>query len=106
MELCIKALQIVSLSFVFVGINVASQTVFQAVGSGIESLVVSFLRQIVLVLPVAYIFTRIAMINSDYTWTIWLTFIIAEGVTAIVSIIYIKRVYYKKITTLPPNDTF
>ncbi|WP_317854895.1 MATE family efflux transporter [Chakrabartyella piscis] len=100
MELCIKAIQIVSLSFVFVGINVASQTVFQSVGSGVESLVVSFLRQIILVLPVAYGFTRLVMVHADYSWSIWLTFIIAEGLTAIVSIIYIKGIYAKKINTM------
>ncbi len=100
MEICIRAIQIVSASFVFVGINVASQTVFQSVGSGMESLVVSFLRQIILVLPVAYGFTRLVMVNPEYTWTIWLTFIIAEGITAVVSIIYMKNIFVKKINVM------
>lgn len=45
------------------------------------------LNALTLAFPVTYIFTQIAVKNFDYAWTIWLTFVIAETVTALISII-------------------
>lgn len=100
MDLCIWAIRIVSLSFVFAGFNVACQAIFQAVDSGVNSLVVSFARQIVFVLPVAYVFTKLTISNFDYAWTIWLTFIIAEAGSALMSLILLKKDYKHKINTI------
>lgn len=97
MELCIWAIRIVSLSFVFAGFNVACQAIFQAIDSGLKSLVISFARQIIFVLPIAYIFTKIAIINFDYAWTVWLTFVIAEVVTCIISVLLLKIDFKKKM---------
>lgn len=97
MQLCIWAIKIISLSFVFAGFNVACQAIFQAVDSGVKSLIVSFARQIVFVLPVAYVFTKMAMNNFDYAWTVWLTFIIAESITALISLVLLKQDYKNKI---------
>ncbi len=52
----IGAMRVISLSFVFAGINIALQGVYQALGGGMESLVLSLLRQLVIVLPLAYAF--------------------------------------------------
>lgn len=97
MQLCIDAIQIISFSFVFVGFNVACQGIFQAVDSGSKSLLISMARQVVFVLPVAYLFTQLAIFNWEYTWTVWLTFIIAEVMTCVIAIPLLKSDYKKKL---------
>jgi putative MATE family efflux protein len=99
-EFCVSAMRIITLSFVFAGLNIAFQGIFQALNSGLESLVISICRQLVFVLPVAYGFSRLAINNPQYIWTIWLTFIIAEFVSAIIASIFMKRIFDKKINTL------
>ena len=55
-DLCITAMRVVPVSFIFAGANIAFQGIFQALGGGIESLVLSLLRQLIFVLPVAWAF--------------------------------------------------
>ena len=52
----IGAMRVISLSFLFAGINVAYQRIYQALDGGMESLVISLLRQLVIILPLAGIF--------------------------------------------------
>lgn len=61
-SLCISAIRIISLSFVFAGCNIAFQGVLQALDSGLPS------------------------------YVIWFTFLIAEGVSTIISLVFYKRV--------------
>ncbi len=96
-ELCIGAMRFVSLSFVFAGANIAFQGIFQALDSGLESLIISVCRQIVFVLPVAWAFSLIARQNMDYVFLDWLTFLIAEGLSALIACIFMKRIQKKKI---------
>lgn len=56
-EYFISAMRIISISFIFAGINVAYQGIFQAMEGGIQSLVISLLRQLVIILPLAGIFS-------------------------------------------------
>ena len=56
-EYFIGAMHIISISFLFAGINVAYQGIYQALDGGIESLVISLLRQLVIILPLAGIFS-------------------------------------------------
>lgn len=99
-SICISAMRIVSLSFLFAGINVAFQGIFQALEGGLESLIISVLRQFVLVLPVAWGFAQLARQNSDLLWTVWLTFLIAEGVSALVAALFMKRMDRRVISKL------
>lgn len=85
---------------IFAGINVALQGVFQALDSGFESLIISILRQFLLVVPVAYGFALIAVKNIEYIWLVWSTFPIAEVVSSIVAILFMKKINAKKINTL------
>ena len=55
----IGAMRIISVSFIFAGINVAYQGIYQALDGGIESLVISLFRQFVIILPLAGIFSQI-----------------------------------------------
>ncbi len=99
-SMCISAMRVISLSFIFAGINVALQGVFQALDSGFESLIISILRQFLLVVPVAYGFALIAVKNIEYIWLVWSTFPIAEVVSSIVAILFMKKINAKKINTL------
>ncbi len=101
-DLCVSAIRIISLSFVFAGANIMLQGIYQALNSPIESLISSLSRQIVLILPLAYMFSKIAIANPAYTWSVWWTFVIAEIITFIISYILIKRLYIRKIA----NNTF
>lgn len=99
-RLCVGAIRVVSLSLVFAGLNIALQGVFQALDSGMESLVISLLRQLVLVLPIAWLFARSIKNGSGSEWLVWLTFIIAEGVSAVVGSIFMRRISKRKISVL------
>lgn len=57
----ISAVRIISISFVFAGINIAFQGVYQALNGGMESLVVSLLRQAILILPLAWGFSKLVI---------------------------------------------
>lgn len=103
-QLCIGAMRIVSLSFVFAGINVAFQGIFQALDSGLESLIISVFRQFLFVLPVAYGFSRIAIADNSKIWLVWVTFLIAEGISAIFACIFMKRINKNKINVLEDKN--
>lgn len=90
--LCISAMHIISISFVFAGFNVAMQGVFQALEGGLESLVISVCRQIVFVLPVAWLFAKLVRQTQVSYSVIWLTFPIAEVVTAVVAAALMIRI--------------
>ncbi|MDO4170080.1 MAG: MATE family efflux transporter [Lachnospiraceae bacterium] len=82
--LCVLATRIISTGFLFAGANIALQGVFQALGCGISSLVVSLLRLCVIVLPLAWMFTKMA--NAKVM--IWFAFPIAEAIACIVAVIF------------------
>lgn len=96
-ELCISAIRIISVSFVFAGANIACQGIFQALDGGVESLVISLCRQFLFVIPVAYVFSGIVLSGSAQAWLVWWVFPIAETLSAAVSILFMKRIYRKKI---------
>ena len=96
-QLCISAMRIVSISFIFAGINIAYQGIYQALDSGLESLVISLLRQAVIILPLAYVFAKIAIGDASLTWLVWLTFPITEIVSAAVAYLLMKRSQHKKL---------
>lgn len=93
--LCISAMHIISISFIFAGINIALQGVFQALDGGLESLAVSLCRQLIFVLPIAWIFAKIALRSSGITWIIWITFPIAEVVTVVIAYFLLCRIRRK-----------
>ncbi len=91
-QLCISAIRVISLSFIFAGLNIACQGIFQALNSGMESLIISVCRQFVFVIPVACGFSLLARQSMEYMWLVWLTFIIAEGLSSIIAFIFMKRI--------------
>lgn len=99
-QLCVSAMRIISVSYVFAGANVALQGVFQALDQGLESLVVSVCRQFLFVIPVAYGFSSLVISGTFTTELIWTTFIIAEVLSVIVSILFLLRVNKTKIVKI------
>lgn len=99
-DICISAMRIISLSFIFAGVNIAYQGIFQALDGGLESLIISILRQFLFVLPVAWGFSLLARQSKNMIWTVWLTFIIAEALSFVVATILMKRINRKVISEL------
>lgn len=88
-SLCMLAIRIIAAGFLFAGGNIAMQGVFQALGCGISSLVVSLLRLFIVVLPLAWLFTKF----ENATFLIWFAFPIAELVAVLVAIGLMIRAY-------------
>lgn len=96
-QLCISAVRIVSLSLVFAGINIALQGVFQALGRGMESLLISVLRQLAIIIPTAYLLSCAVIKGSLPVYAVWFSFLIAEGISAVVSVAILRRMAKKQI---------
>ena len=75
-ELAKLAIRIITPGFIFVGANIAYQGIFQALGNGVHSLILSLVRLIVVPLPIAYIFSCFDFASS----IIWIAFPIGEAV--------------------------
>lgn len=97
-SLCVSAMHIVSICFVFAGVNIAFQGVFQALGGGVESLIVSICRQLLFVFPFAWIFAGMAKADSSLSWTMWTVFPIAEILTAAVAVLLFVRLYRRSVS--------
>ena len=91
----IPALRIISLSFVIASVNIILISSFQALGNGHYSLIISVCRQLVVLLPVAYLFSLTGNINM-----VWWSFPIAEIVALVLCVAYFTRLYRKKIKPL------
>ena len=98
-KLCISAMRIISISYMAAGANIAFQGIFQALDSGLESLIISVCRQFIFVIPAAYVFTEMVLADICGTWIVWMSFVIAEVLSLLVSITFMKRVNKNKILT-------
>ena len=85
MGLCVTGLRVLAVSFVFAGANIAIQGVFQATEGGVQSLLVSLLRQLIFVLPAAWLFARLLPAG------VWLAFPIAEVLTAVIAAVLLRH---------------
>ncbi|MCI1999282.1 MAG: MATE family efflux transporter [Clostridia bacterium] len=90
LEIGIPALRIISLSFIFAGISVITSSVCQAFGFGIYSLLISVGRQLVVLVPAAYLLSKLGRLEL-----VWLSFPVAEIVAMLLSILFIKKALYK-----------
>ncbi|MBQ4530098.1 MAG: MATE family efflux transporter [Lachnospiraceae bacterium] len=99
-DLCVSAIRIISLSYLFAGANIAYQGIFQALDSGLESLIISICRQFLFVVPVAWGLAKLVISNGFPTWSLWITFLIAEGLSILIAFVFMKNVEQKKINSL------
>jgi len=91
----IPALRTISLCFIPAALGITFSTVFSALGYGSRSLVVSLIRQLVAILPMAYFFAKISL-NA-----VWYAFPLAEIVAFAVSILLFADLYKKTVSNLP-----
>lgn len=92
LEIGIPALRIICISFIFAGYNIVTGAVFQAFGNGMYSLIISVVRQLVIILPAAYILA----VNFGLNFT-WWSYPISEVVAVIMSTVFFIRLYNQKI---------
>lgn len=98
-NVCTTALKISSTGFVFMGISVAVQGILQSIRYALRPLIISLLRLVIFVFPIAFLFTKL----ENVTELVWWTFPIAEVSTAIISLIILKDSYNKKIKVIKPD---
>lgn len=91
----IPALRIISLSFLLAGFDIIIISVMQALGHGVISLIISILRQLAVLLPAAFIFSKIWGLN-----TVWIAFPLAECVALAITILFWRKVYRNEIQPL------
>lgn len=91
----VPALRIISISFLVAGFCIMCSTVFQALGNGIYSMIVSLARQMLVLLPVAYLLSLSGNVN-----VVWWAFPIAEVMSVVASALLLLRVYKKVIKPL------
>lgn len=96
----VPALKIISISFLFAGYCIIVGSIFQALGNGVYSLIISAARQLIVILPVAYIFSTVFGLSM-----VWWAIPIAEIVSVILSTLLLKRIYRKVIKPLPDQAT-
>ena len=99
-EYFIGAMRIISISFVFAGINVAYQGIYQALNGGLESLIISLLRQLVIILPLAAIFSVFVRNGQMGVSLIWWAFPITEFVSCLVGYVFLKKIQRNKVEKL------
>ena len=104
-EYFISAMRIISISFIFAGINVAYQGIYQALEGGIESLVISLLRQLVLILPLAGIFSIFVRNGQMGVSLIWWAFPITEFIACLVGYVFLKKVRKNCLHMLLQDET-
>lgn len=96
----IGAMRVISISFIFAGINVAYQGIYQALDGGIESLIISMLRQLIIILPLAGIFSIFVKNGQMGVSLIWWAFPITEVIACLVGYVFLKRIKKSRVERL------
>lgn len=91
----VPAFRLISVSFLFAGFSIVILSVFQAFGSGVLSLIVVTARQLVVILPVAWLLAKTVGLHG-----VWWAFPLAEIVAVILSIVFLRRIYQQKIKNM------
>ena len=95
LEIGVPALRLIAPSFIGAAIAISLSNVFQAFGKAVYSMTVSLIRQIFVLLPVAYLFSLTGNLNM-----VWLCFPVAEVFAVTLSILYYRRINRKIISKL------
>ncbi len=91
----VPALRIMALAFLAAGFCIMCGTIFQALGNGVYSMIVSFARQLIVLLPAAYLLSLTGSLNA-----VWWAFPIAEIASLACSLFFLFRIYNKIIKHL------
>ena len=94
------ALRIISTSFTFAGVCIVLGSIFQALGHSVYSMIVSFIRQLVVLVPCAYLLARVGQrVGNDNL--VWLSYPIAEVFSLAVTLILFTKLYRNVIMEVP-----
>lgn len=91
----IVALRIISVHFPLAAIGIVLGSIYQAFSESIYALIISLCRQLVVLIPVAYILSLFGNVND-----VWFCFIVAEVVSVTLSVIFFRHIYSRKIKPL------
>ena len=94
----VPALRIISFHFLVAGICVVSMSVFQALGHGVLSLIVAIVRQLIVLLPTAFLLSRLGGLD-----VVWWAFPAAETIAVMLCLLFLFRVFQKEI--IPMQET-
>lgn len=97
LQIGVPALRIICVSFFGAAIGITFSSAFQAIGKGVYSLMMSVCRQLLVILPAAWVLGKIWGLNA-----VWFSFLIAEIVSLILAIFMYRRVYRMEIRDLKP----
>lgn len=95
-EIGVPALRTISVCFVFAAYSIVSSSMFQALGNGVYSLIISVARQIVIIIPAAFIFAELFGLNM-----VWWAYPLAEIAALILCTIFLKRIFKEKLGNMP-----
>lgn len=96
LQIGIPALRIISISFLFAGYCIIISSVFQALGNGVYSLLVSVFRQLVVILPAALFLAKEFGLGA-----VWYSFPLAELISLGLCTLFLFRIYHKKLKPMP-----
>ena len=99
LEIGIPALRTISLSFVFAGFCIVVSSTFQALGKGSYSMLLSAARQLIVLLPAAYLLSL-----SGNLGAVWYSFPIAEIASVTVALILFLRIYKRILSRIPDQN--
>ncbi len=99
LEIGVPALRLISLSFVFAGYCIVMGSVFQALGNGMYSMITSIVRQMLVLLPVAFLLSLTGNVNL-----VWLSFPIAELFSVTLSTVFLFKINKKIISKIGDNQ--
>ena len=90
------AMRLLSLCFIPAAFGIVFATLFQALGFGTYSLIMTLLRQLIIILPAAWILSRFIGVTG-----VWLSYPIAECFSLLCALFFFRRIYRRQIQTIP-----
>ena len=87
LEIGVPALRIICISFIFAGFCIVCSSMFQALGVSMYSLILSVCRQLVVLVPAAYLLSKLGDVNL-----VWWAFPIAEVMSVVCCIFFLKKI--------------
>ena len=92
LEIGVPALRIICLSFLLAGFGIVASSFFQSLGHGVLSLIISLVRQLIVLLPAAWLLSL-----SGQLGLVWWAFPIAEVFSATLSVLFLIYAYRKEV---------
>ena len=96
LKIGVPALRIIGIHYLIAWFCIICGTVFQALGKAVFSMIVSIMRQLIILVPAAYILSKLGGLHA-----VWWSFPIAEIVSLTVSLFFLFRIYHTIISTIP-----